>query len=78
MRQHIFSERAKICGQRDDGLTISANATYCHGMTTRDKLIDEIDAFIARTGVKEYKIGAAVIGDPSFVLRLRRGRDPKA
>lgn len=47
-------------------------------MTTRDKLLDEINDFMARTGVKEYRIGAAVIGDPSFVLRLRKGRDPKA
>ena len=28
--------------------------------------------------MREYQIGEAVLGDPSFVLRLRRGRDPKA
>ena len=43
-------------------------------MSEREKLIAEIDRFVARTGVAESRLGMEAVGNPSFVLRLRKGK----
>jgi hypothetical protein len=43
-------------------------------MSERDKLLQEIDRFVARTGVPESRLGMEAVGNPSFVTRLRRGK----
>lgn len=43
-------------------------------MSERDKLLQEIDKFVARTGVPESRLGMEAVGNPSFVTRLRRGK----
>lgn len=37
--------------------------------------IDEIDAFLARTGMTETRFGISALGDPNFIFDLRSGRD---
>ena len=36
----------------------------------------EVVAFLKVTGIKPYVLGETALGDPSFVLRLERGRSP--
>lgn len=36
----------------------------------------EVEAYLAITGTKAYLLGQLVLGDPSFVTRLRAGRSP--
>jgi len=36
----------------------------------------EVEAFLAATGFKPTEFGRQAVGDPSFVLNLRRGRSP--
>ncbi len=43
-------------------------------MTEREKLLQEIERFVERTGVPESRLGMEAVGNPSFVLRLRKGR----
>lgn len=40
-------------------------------------LIDEIDAFLTRTGMSATAFGTEVLKDPPFVFQLREGRDCK-
>ena len=35
-----------------------------------------VEAFLESTGLKPTEFGRQAIGDPSFVLSLRRGRSP--
>lgn len=46
--------------------------------STREQLLDEIDAFLSRSGMNVSDFGQAVMGDRSFVQRLRRGRKVQA
>lgn len=39
-------------------------------------LVDEVDAYLQRTGVSPSRFGRAVARDPSLVSDLRRGRRP--
>lgn len=43
--------------------------------TTREELINDIDAFIQRTGMSAASFGLAVARDNKLVSRLRSGRD---
>lgn len=43
--------------------------------TVRDTLLDEIDAFRAATGMTTSEFGVQCMGDPSFLFRLRDGKD---
>lgn len=43
-------------------------------MSTRD-LIEEVDAFLQRTGMTQTAFGLRVLNDASFVRRLRQGLD---
>ena len=38
---------------------------------------DAVQAYIERTGTPPARLGQQALGDPSFVLRLRRGRIPR-
>lgn len=38
---------------------------------------DQVEAFLAATGFKPTEFGRQAVGDPSFVLNLRRGRSPR-
>ena len=55
-------------------MTSSRHAIIVSGMSEREKLIEEIDRFVARTGVAESRLGMEAVGNPSFVLRLRKGK----
>ena len=41
------------------------------------RLRDAIESFIVRRGLSPTRFGRAAVGDPSFVLELRRGRSPR-
>lgn len=51
---------------------------YSDMPTIRETLLAEIDAYLAETGVSASDFGVTCMGDPSFVGRLRAGRDVKA
>ena len=40
------------------------------------RFLRKVDAFLKVTGVKPHVLGEGAVGDPSFVLRLERGRSP--
>lgn len=40
-----------------------------------DTLLEEIEAYLKATGETPAGFGKAALKDPSFVLRLRRGRN---
>lgn len=42
-------------------------------MSTREKILAAIDAFIARHEMPQSQFGIEAMGDPSFVMRLRAG-----
>lgn len=46
-------------------------------MSTREKLLAEIDAFLARTGMEEWRFGQEAAKTHNLVKRLRAGLDVK-
>jgi hypothetical protein len=44
-------------------------------MTTRDKLLADIDAFLTKADMLPSKLGRSALNDPGFVDRLRSGAD---
>ena len=44
-------------------------------MTGRDRLLQEIEQFIARAGMKPARFGVLCLNDSKFVFRLRNGKD---
>lgn len=46
-------------------------------MMMTDHFRDQVEAFLAATGFKPTEFGRLAVGDPSFVLNLRRGRSPR-
>ena len=40
------------------------------------RFLQKLDACLKVTGIKPYMLGEEVMGDPSFVLRLEKGRSP--
>ena len=44
-------------------------------MNAREKLLDEIEAFLEANTLAAAKLGHDAMGDSAFVLRLRRGRN---
>ena len=46
--------------------------------TIREQFLSEIEAYLVKSGMVSSDFGIATMGDPSFVLRLRGGSDPKA
>ena len=44
-------------------------------MTTREKLIEEIDTILRLTGMKPTRLGTLALNDPSILQRLREGKD---
>lgn len=47
-------------------------------MTTAEKLLSDIEAFIERSGVNATTFGEKATGDRSLLIRLRSGQDPRA
>lgn len=47
-------------------------------MSTHQSFIDDVEAFLERTGIKPTQFGAQALRDPSFVISLRNGRSPSA
>lgn len=47
-------------------------------MSVRDDFEYEIEAFIERAGMTATAFGVEAVNDPSFVFRVRRGRNVKA
>ena len=41
-----------------------------------DQFLKRVEAFLEATGFKPTEFGRQAVGDPSFVLSLRRGRSP--
>ena len=39
--------------------------------------LDEVEAFLAITGIKSSELGYAATGNPSFVNRMRKGTSPR-
>jgi predicted transcriptional regulator len=44
--------------------------------TLTEQFLDAIEAHLERTGTKPTEFGRQVMGDPSLLLSLRRGRSP--
>ena len=42
-----------------------------------DQFREKVEAYLIRTGMTPAHLGRVVLGDPSFVLRLMRGRAPR-
>lgn len=43
-------------------------------MSTRERLLNKIEAFIARVDLSESSFGVLVARDPSLINKMRRGR----
>ena len=46
--------------------------------TLREKFLADIDTFLAASGMNASEFGTAVMSDPTFVYRIRRGRAPRS
>jgi hypothetical protein len=44
--------------------------------TMSDQFRKRVEAFLEASGFKPTEFGRQAVGDPSFVLNLRRGRSP--
>jgi hypothetical protein len=44
-------------------------------LSTRDPLLDDIEQYLARTGMSAQAFGRAALNDSAFMTTLRRGRD---
>ncbi len=45
-------------------------------MTLRDEFLAELEAYLAGAGIRPTTFGRQVMGDPSFVAALKKGRCP--
>lgn len=45
--------------------------------TIREQFLARVEAFLAASGIKPSELGRQSIGDPTFVVSLRRGRSPR-
>ncbi len=46
-------------------------------MSTREKFLSDVEAFLAKTGMPPSIFGKKAVNDPAFVQRLREGIDPR-
>jgi hypothetical protein len=44
--------------------------------TIREQFLARVEAFLAVSGIKPSEFGRQSLGDPTFVVSLRRGRSP--
>ena len=44
--------------------------------TFSEHFLGRVEAFLATSGAKASEFGRQTVGDPSFVVNLRRGRSP--
>lgn len=45
--------------------------------TISEQFLARVEGFLDATGFKPSEFGRQAVGDPNFVLNLRRGRSPK-
>jgi len=46
-------------------------------MTSREKLLLEIDAFLAMAGMSAASLGVQSVNDPAIIYDIRRGKNPR-
>lgn len=46
--------------------------------TLREEFSAEIDTYLESSGMNASEFGTRVLADPTFVYRLRKGREPKS
>lgn len=61
-----------------DTLAILLIAKYCGDMDSRQQLVNEIEAFLAKHEMGAPEFGRLAMNDVAFVYRLRQGRDVRA
>lgn len=44
--------------------------------TFTEQFLSRVEAFLAASGLKPSELGRQSVGDPTFVVNLRRGRSP--
>jgi hypothetical protein len=44
--------------------------------TLSEHFLSKVESFLKESGIKPTEFGRQAIGDPSFILNLRRGRSP--
>jgi hypothetical protein len=44
--------------------------------TLSEQFLSRVEAFLAASGFKPSELGRQCVGDPTFVVNLRRGRSP--
>ena len=89
-RTNISARKFGSMALGDSGYVSSLKAGRSLGLDTADRVLqfmseapigptfrDEVEAFLSRTGMKPYKLGAEALDDPSFVTRLRSGASPQ-
>ena len=54
---------------------MTANSPSGAAPLATSSLLEDIEEFLAETGLAASAFGEKAMGDPSFVLRLRNGRD---
>ncbi len=47
-------------------------------MSSDSPFLETVEAFLKNTGMSPTAFGKSAIGDPNFVLDLRRGREPRS
>ncbi len=58
-------------------LAAMAKTYYKHGMTSREKLLLEIEAFLASSGLSAAAFGIQAVRDPAIVYDIRKGKNPR-
>lgn len=58
-----------------NGIATVGNVTYGDDMSTREKLLAEIEGFLAGSGMAATEFGERIMGDRGLVRRLRSGLD---
>jgi homoserine dehydrogenase len=43
-----------------------------------DELVEQVEAFLQRTGMNATVFGKRALSDPTFVFDLREGREPRS
>lgn len=69
---------ADLAGGRSPSLRTADRVLVFMGFAPLGQaFVDEVEAFLAVTGIKSSELGYAATGNPSFVNRLRRGTSPR-
>ena len=69
---------ANLAGGRSPSLRTADKVLAFMGFAPLGQaFLDEVEAFLAITGIKSSELGYAATGNPSFVNRLRQGTSPR-